>query len=182
MTPAEKLADWLRAQLRGQDVTHLKLQKLVFYAFGVAIAHDFEAEVGPLEFEAWEHGPVNRSVWEKFRTYRSAPIPPPGEEPPSYSKGLERALVHAVTVYGSLDAWSLRHQTHLEAPWVDAFKRRERVIDPAAVRTHFKAKYGGAVKPPEYLSHAWNFRIDRLPVASFTSFRALAEAVAQARR
>ncbi|MFJ8528636.1 Panacea domain-containing protein [Bacillus sp. NPDC094106] len=68
-----KLTPLLIAQYfisKGGNIDHLKLQKLVYYAqaWFVTIYPDKE----PLfdeQIEAWSHGPVARSVHNRFRKY-----------------------------------------------------------------------------------------------------------------
>jgi uncharacterized phage-associated protein len=183
MTSAQNLALWIRANLSARcgGLTHLKLQKLVFYTYGAALALNVDHDIGTLEFDAWEHGPVNRSVWQTYRNYGATKIPGIDEESPRYAPKTEQVLRDALTVYGPLDAWTLRQQSHLEAPWAYAHENQTS-IDPSALRDHFVEKLGGpAVALPEYLAHSWNFSIDRLPLASFRSLRELADAVSRSR-
>jgi uncharacterized phage-associated protein len=58
----------------GDDITHLKLQKLVYYAQAWYLA----MQARPLfdnAIEAWAHGPVCREVYGRFRHYSWNPIP-----------------------------------------------------------------------------------------------------------
>ena len=108
-----------RAHEDGNLITHLKLQKLCYYAQGYALAllnePMFEEEI-----EAWEHGPVVRALYDEYKRYRRNPIPPPDGEfemEPWRKKMLE--MVHQR--YGWMPAWELRKQTHLESPWQEAW-------------------------------------------------------------
>ena len=89
-----------RAHEDGNLITHLKLQKLCYYAQGYALAllnePMFEEKI-----EAWEHGPVVRALYDE----------------PWRKKMLE--MVHQR--YGWMPAWELRKQTHLESPWQEAW-------------------------------------------------------------
>ena len=178
---ALNLATWIRGRFEDSSLTHLKLQKLVFYCFGAGLALDHEAELGAIRFEAWQHGPVNRDVWNRFRNVKAAPLPLLGPElAPRYSAALEEVLTDTLTVYGALDAWSLRQQTHLEQPWVDAYATRSE-IEPATLRVHFRSKFRCDVRAPQYLAHSWNDTLDGLPTATFSSLRELAAAVSSMR-
>ena len=180
MSNATRLALWVRSNLRPEThaLTHLKLQKLVFFAYGAVAAFGL-AEVGRLKFEAWEHGPVNRDVWNEYRAFGATTIPKPSEAGEAYSAGAETILGDVLSVYGRLDAWSLRQQSHLEEPWVNAFNART-PIDETQIAEHFRRKFRDDVRFPEYLARTSNFALDRIPVPRFDSLHELARAVQHA--
>lgn len=177
---AHKLALWLRWNTppRPDALTHLKLQKLLFYCYGAALAFDAEPEVGDVDFEAWKHGPVCRDVWQENQAWRAAPIPPPEGTRPTYGARVEQILRDVVTIYGALDAWSIRQESHLEQPWIDAWNAGGGRIEREVIRDHFRRKFqDGAVALPEYLLQSSSFALDGVPVPRFPSLRALATAL-----
>jgi uncharacterized phage-associated protein len=165
---ALRLAEWIRGNYPYpllDPLTHLKLQKLGFYCYGAALAFEHEQKVGPIAFEAWEHGPVNRQVYGEYREYASKVIPPPSPQAEPYEDSTEVVLRDVLLVYGLLDTWSLRHQSHLEQPWIEARKRPDKVISTGSIREHFVRKFRTApVQPPEYLFDSGSFRLDGIPV------------------
>ena len=179
--PATRLASWLRANTppRPDALTHLKLQKLLFYCYGAATAHEHDGALGTIEFEAWEHGPVCRDVWKDLRTFNGKPLPPLADDAAdvAYDDGTARLLHDVVNVYGRLDAWSLRQESHLEAPWIDAWGAHKGVIADAAIRAHFTQKFGGAVSYPEYLLRRSSMELDGIAVRKYPSLRALSRHV-----
>jgi len=50
----------------GDDITHFKLQKLLYYAQAWHLAMHNEALFSD-HFEGWVHGPVCREIYERFR-------------------------------------------------------------------------------------------------------------------
>jgi len=80
--PPSDAARWFinRAdRLAGDDMTHLKLQKLIYFAQAWHLANTGE----PLfreDMQAWTHGPVVPSVWHAYKQYQWEPIPP-GPDP-----------------------------------------------------------------------------------------------------
>src|ERR1700691_5661883 len=58
----------------GDDITHLKVQKLVYYAQGWALAY-FDKPFFDEAMEAWVHGPVTPTVWENLKKFRLESIP-----------------------------------------------------------------------------------------------------------
>jgi uncharacterized phage-associated protein len=179
MSTAINLANWVRANLtyRKGPLTHLKLQKLVFYCFGGALAFGVEGDVGGnIVFEAWEHGPVNRDVWQEFRQFKGQPIPEIDPwDAPSFSERTESVLSDVLTLYGLLDAWSLRQESHLEAPWLEAWRVRG-AISSDGLRAHFKKKLAGDhVAYPHYLLEPGSLLLDGIPTGVNGNLRQVAE-------
>ncbi|WP_437504955.1 Panacea domain-containing protein [Sorangium sp. So ce1099] len=185
MTSASNLANWIRATIPTdrERLTHLKLQKLIFYCYGAALAFGCEDELGgKIVFEPWDHGPVNREVWYQYRHRKGEPIEPLERHwAPRYSPRVETHLQDIIDVYGGMDAWGLRQETHLEEPWIEAYKSGLEEIPEDALRRHFRDKFNPdgakAVAYPEYLLNASNFALDRIPVRGCASLHELAHAV-----
>ena len=55
------------------ETTHLKLQKLLFFAYGSFLSL-YGKPLFKKGFEAWEYGPVNRLVYSQFRECGAEPI------------------------------------------------------------------------------------------------------------
>lgn len=105
----------------GDDITHLKLQKLLYYAQAWHLAMHGK----PLfrnTIEAWLHGPVIREVYDRFRHLSWNPIP--AGETLENSVRLDdatRAFLDEVwDVYGQYSAKKLEQMTHEEDPWLHA--------------------------------------------------------------
>jgi uncharacterized phage-associated protein len=181
---ARGLASWIVARVvgrpsRGGELTHLKLQKLCFYGYGALLAEGLEGEAGRVRFEAWPHGPVSPAVYAAYRARGSAPISEPHGPATVFSSEAERTLDDILNVYGRLSAWALREESHLEAPWIATYEpERSLPIDDEHLRVHFKAKFAGGagVAFPERLFGSSSFRLDRIPVPTFGSLRAMSEA------
>jgi uncharacterized phage-associated protein len=176
MSDAKNLAHWvLQNAPYSRPVTHLKLQKLLFYCYGAACAHDLEGPIGQITFLAWEHGPVNREVYDEFRSYGAGPLPP-APWPVFYPSPVFGVLTDAVRVYGALDAWSLREQSHRESPWSET--QHGAAIPHLSLKNYFVAKFArGQVKCPEYLADVGGLHLDRIPVRNFATLHDLANAV-----
>jgi uncharacterized phage-associated protein len=108
------------AEEEPEFLTHLRLQKLLYYVQGWSLAvrgQPFFA--GSLE--AWTHGPVERSVYRAFADYESQPIHPGGVPEAEGLRAEERDfLVSVWEKYKSYSAVKLRQMTHAESPWCDA--------------------------------------------------------------
>lgn len=183
MTEGLHLALWLRhrAHRRGDRLDHLKLQKLVFYSYGAACARGIAP--GTIPFQAWKHGPVNVDVWEAHRKYGADPIPEPVETFSGYPADLVGVLDDVLDVYGRLSSWQIRCESHTEKPWRDAYALGARTeISDTELRGHFARKFAdGQVRAPVYLGGSVNAAVDGIPVATFPSLHAVAEALRRRR-
>jgi uncharacterized phage-associated protein len=164
-------------------MTHLKLQKLVFYSWGIGASLGHESDLGPVVFEPWEHGPVSREVWNQYRAYRRAPIPAGTEAAITYQPETSRCLEDVLEVYGGLTAWNIRQQTHLERPWADAYRDKLREIPRNAIVEHFQGCYGKQrVMLPEYVLDSGSLWLDGIQPPVYRSLSEAATAVSRARR
>jgi uncharacterized phage-associated protein len=105
----------------GDDITHLKLQKLIYYAQAWHLAMHHR----PLfanRVEAWLHGPVCREIYDRFRHLSWNPIPATAAVSDfSAMDEITRDLLEEVwEVYGQYSATKLEQMTHDEAPWLEA--------------------------------------------------------------
>lgn len=101
-------------------LTHLRLQKLLYYAQGWSLAMRDQA-IFEEPIEAWAHGPVVRSVYPVFASYGNTPINP-ADIPPAENIGLDESefLSSLWESYKAYSASSLREMAHRERPWLDA--------------------------------------------------------------
>ncbi|HRI66745.1 MAG TPA: DUF4065 domain-containing protein [Polyangium sp.] len=183
MQPSLALTRWIHDHYPyGDALTHLKVQKLLFYCVGAAMAFDREHELGgEVVFQPWEHGPVNESVWHELKDFRGGAIPETAfarHGTRAYPEDVELPMKWALQIYGALDAWKLRQQSHMEQPWIDAYAMRQHRICPQVMKTHFKQKFAGqTVYAPEHLQDPGTFTLDYLPVIGYESMKDLAESI-----
>lgn len=175
---ATRLAEWIvfhyPYRAAGLELTHPKLQRLCFYAAGVAWATGAGNELGDIEFDAWGHGPVLREVYARYHHEKGA-IAAPSVAPATLGEQTVRALHDAVAVYGLLSAWGLREQARREAPWIRANADGARAITRGEIEPHFRRKWADGVACPEFLVDRGIFTIEGLGYrATFDSFASLA--------
>jgi uncharacterized phage-associated protein len=119
------VADYFLSRVELEDgslMTHLKLQKLCYYAQGWHWAFD-DVPLFEQEFEAWAHGPVCPDLWREYKLYGYNPIPAPEEFDGSVFNESELQTLDAVwDAYGQFDAKYLERLTHQEKPWIEARK------------------------------------------------------------
>ena len=122
----------------GDNITNLKLQKLVYYAQGFHLA-TFESALFDDEIRAWQHGPVVPTLYRTYSHLRAQAIPTPDDFNPMCIDTETRELLEDVYgVYGQYSAWGLRNLTHEEAPWRETAQND--VISHALMRSYFKTQ------------------------------------------
>ncbi len=114
---------------RGGRMSHLKLQKLLYYTEALHLAY-FETSLIDDEFQAWLHGPVSRKIYNEIKdlsilhgeiTYSPGEGPKPDEI-------LNESLIQdqfdlindVLNNYSTLSAGQLEDLTHREQPWIEA--------------------------------------------------------------
>ncbi len=139
---AREIADyflWKGEQLEEEnDLSNLKLQKLLYYARGFSLALlDRPCFSDPIN--AWPHGPVVVAVYEDFKNHRGDVIPSAlSDGLPTLDAETVEVLDEVFDVYGHFSAWRLRDMTHAERPWQEAVQRNE--ISHESLRSFFKTR------------------------------------------
>ena len=120
-----------------------KLQKLAYIAHGWNLAINDEALICESP-QAWDNGPVFRSVWNAFRDRgwnNGFAKNPDGELYKAVLLKEERAIIdHVWRRYGELDADELSDKTHeVGSPWWKAYfgRGRDEPLDDDEIRQHY---------------------------------------------
>lgn len=126
----------------GDLLSNLKLQKLCYYAQGIALATRGQVLFSE-DIEAWQHGPVVPQLYREYAENGSKPISPP--EDFSSSEIFHPADIELMNdvydQYGQFSAWKLRNMTHEEAPWINAYKNpSSKVISLEAIHQFFSGE------------------------------------------
>jgi uncharacterized phage-associated protein len=109
----------------GDNISNLKLQKLVYYAQGLFLAMQGEPLFGE-EIEAWRYGPVVPGLYRTYRFRGARSIEPPDQfRAEDYAPEVRELLDAVLDVYGQFSAVKLMHMTHAEPPWRDTPQNRE---------------------------------------------------------
>ncbi|WPU91274.1 DUF4065 domain-containing protein [Mucilaginibacter sabulilitoris] len=122
---ANNIADFFLSQVDtnlGDTISPIKLQKLVYYAqaWNYTI---FDRPLFDERVEAWTHGPVVRSIYERFKEY---PIYSPLDLSEIrideiYFDSDTLAILNDVNmIYGEHSGKYLEDLTHNENPWINA--------------------------------------------------------------
>jgi uncharacterized phage-associated protein len=142
--PINDVADYFIwfSQKHGDPITHLKLQKLCYYAEAYYWAIYNKPLTGE-PFQAWTHGPVSRQLWEKYKGIRWEPITEKCKKP-DLDKGICSYLQEIANVFSGYSAFQHEKMTHSDMPWKKARKgcsieeRCERVISTEDMKNYYK--------------------------------------------
>ncbi|MDA8199147.1 MAG: DUF4065 domain-containing protein [Thermaerobacter sp.] len=122
-------------------MTTMKLQKLVYYAQAWSLAWD-DRPLFQDPIEAWENGPVVRSLFDRHRGQRWIRDLGPGPEP--VLDALPRETIEGVVErYGALSPEVLSELTHAEDPWRNA--RRQGGAAPIIPQEAIQLYYRGVL-------------------------------------
>lgn len=116
------------ADRAGIALTHMAIHKVMYYAHGWQLAATGVPLVAQ-EFQAWRDGPVQRPVWDCFKSFGSRPVTARAtkldlvtretvEVTAPISADELTLLSQVVTGYGQIDARELSAMTHERGgPW-----------------------------------------------------------------
>lgn len=141
MITANQVADWFIERANadeeyGENITNLKLQKLLYYAQGACLGL-YHERLFDDSILAWAHGPVVRVVYDRFKFLGAAPIPNQESfNPDQYDERVSDLLEQVYAVYGQFSAWGLRNLTHQEDPWIQT--KQSQTIPFEAIREYFE--------------------------------------------
>jgi uncharacterized phage-associated protein len=150
MYSVHEVADFFLSQPdreSGDTITHLKLQKLCYYAQAWYLAINGERFIEG-SFEAWPHGPVHPDLWNRFRDKNWQPIMEEETITQDYKFDEEDLgfLEIIWNIYGPYTAKGLEDMTHDELPWQEArrglqpYEASNRVISDDTMKLYYAAR------------------------------------------
>jgi len=137
------VADYLLSQC--QDITHLSLQKALYYVQGFHFAFygDF---IFREDCEAWVHGPVYREIYKRYSGHCFDPIDTVAESEVSYMATEEKVLLDSVIKHlCCYSGKTLECFTHVETPWIStrgdlpAEASTDRIISKQIIGEYFSS-------------------------------------------
>lgn len=143
--PALTIAKWFIAWASAEDeeLSNLKLQKLLYYAQG----HYLAQRGVPLfqeDIQAWAHGPVVPRVYREFKEFGATPIALADADAfrwDDVDPDTAEFLGQLWNTYGGYSAGRLRRMTHDETPWRQSWRgddERGTVIAPTSMTEYFR--------------------------------------------
>ena len=150
----------------GLPITHLALQKLLYFAHGLHLIDTGKPLVSGY-FEAWQNGPVHPTVYHAFKSEGRTPIQARAMGidlvtrkskalPPLEDGDIQQRLRRVVEFYGPVSPGRLRALSHAKnGPWwVTVNKKRKSValgmrITDDVTKESFKYQYVSIADPNE---------------------------------
>ena len=130
-----------------EGITHLKLQKLLYYAQGVFVAITgnrlFEEDI-----EAWQHGPVVVEVYDEFKKFgRNNIVIKMNKRIQDRIRNIEnnREVSEILNMvydnFAIYTAWQLREISHVKnGPWDKAVSQGQTIISIDDIRRYFESE------------------------------------------
>lgn len=151
-----------RAENQGRALTNLDVQKVVYLLHG-AFLRETKRPLVSGSFEAWQFGPVHRTLYDAFKAYGDAPIDAPAKRfdpisrtfsslPPLDDPEVESFLDSNLSRFIRVPTFKLVQLTHAEGtPWSRTMEAAERktnvgmVISNDVIARHFEGdRLGGS--------------------------------------
>lgn len=136
------LAEYLIRIFEKQEsaLTNLKLQKLVYYAQGIALGR-YSVKLFNEPLLAWNHGPVVKCLYDCYKSRGSQPLLTDVDQSVDEIKDNDLAkkiLDETVSLYGVYTPWILADKTHNEPPWLDT--KRDGIITDERMIIFFRSQ------------------------------------------
>ena len=125
-----------------EGISHLKLQKLLYFAQAAYLSLEGRKLFGD-KIEAWDYGPVVPVVYRLFNQYGSKPIRKPKNS--QYRQIIKKSdsefLEEVWEIFGKFSANRLVYITHEHQPWQSAYKSRSKEITSKAMKDYYKGVF-----------------------------------------
>lgn len=156
MYTAPQIANFFlhRAAEEGKPMEHLKLQKMVYIAYGWGLAV-LDEKLFSEPIEAWKHGPVVASLYHEFKESKDQPINHfsimydldngnvCAPHIPQNDKDTLMVLEKVWKLYNHFSGWDLREKTHeAGTPWSETYDKyhQNKPIPDELIKSHFQQK------------------------------------------
>lgn len=142
-----------------EPMSHLKLQKLLFYCDAYHLAY-FDQELVEDSFEAWVHGPVSRKVYDSLKdksmlyaelSYSNSTGKDVDKEFGKLTQDQQTLIVSILTDLSTWTGLELERATHNERPWLEArigyaeADKCHEIISKKTVQAFYKSEQNAGV-------------------------------------
>ena len=138
-----EIADWFLARAKSEDkpLRHMKLQKLIYFAYGWYCAYYDGAPLFAEEIYAWQRGAVVKVLYEKYRVCGDNPIIAENLVCPDLDENVTEILESVWKSYFPLTDFLLGKAIRRHPAWRKsqrAFVGWDAVMLPETIRESFK--------------------------------------------
>jgi uncharacterized phage-associated protein len=114
---SHKIIDACTDRERGNIISNLKLQKMLYYMHGFHLAFFIKTFFDD-DIIAWQYGPVVPEIYRKFSLNGAAALSlPDNTKIVWFDNDTENMFRQVVKEYGQFSAVKLMEMTHEETPW-----------------------------------------------------------------
>ena len=127
----------------GEEVTKLKLQKLLFFTEAYYMAITDKNELFNEKFYAWTYGPVCKEVYDKYKKYYDLPIKENDcDKLEIISYEIEKVIDIICETFGSFSTSKLVNLTHMKnSPWYNTYTNSSTPISKKETKEWFKENF-----------------------------------------
>lgn len=122
-----------------RPISNLKLQKILYFVQANFLV-GMDKACFPDDIEAWNHGPVVPAVYFKYMIFGSTNMPDQGDDGfeliTKQDKDHLDAIIDAAAKYSA--SW-LEKITLRQKPWINAYKRNNKVIKRSEIKEYFSS-------------------------------------------
>jgi len=126
-----ELAKYILVSCAEKQITPMKLQKLAYYVKAWTLVAGYP-QIMDAQFEKWEHGPVNKELYNEYKAYRNRVIKEK-VDPPTLHPDDQQIIDFILENYSDYTAFDLSAITHNEAPWQET-KVGQKILDHLIIR------------------------------------------------
>lgn len=106
----------------GKSITNLQLQKILYFIQGKYLSK-MGKPLFEVDFEAWQYGPVIRSVYSKYCGYGASDIVMLNAPTEKLDENICRFIDPIIEELREKDAWELVDQSHMQGgAWDQTFR------------------------------------------------------------
>lgn len=149
-----------------EPITHLKLQKLVYYAQAWSLAI-LNKPLFDEDFKAWRYGPVEPSLYHELKKFGYSVIPSDHFGTSQKLNEDELSVIKQVReVYGKFTAEEIRDITHHDFPWIAVSKglpvygTKDGTIPKRLIQDYYKQYLKTGVNPSREFFNWYNKKIN----------------------
>ncbi|HPN37383.1 MAG TPA: DUF4065 domain-containing protein [Melioribacteraceae bacterium] len=131
------LAYYILDRFSTEKITPLKLQKLIYYVKSWSIIA--KIDLGDIRFYKWDFGPVNKEVYNNFKSYGKSVIKVTKNDIQDIKIFSNRDFIDFIILnYIYFDAFTLSAMTHQEDPWSKTIDNQ--LIDERLIKEYYSKK------------------------------------------
>ena len=121
---AKEVAELILANKGDIDLSHRKLQKLLYYCQSMALTQEgiplFEERI-----EAWEFGPVCPSIYHIWKQYGYTSLPKVEINVEKYTREATNIVLVILATFGNLSQEHLIEMSHIDTPWSKVYVKSQ---------------------------------------------------------